>query len=179
MVIVNKCFLIALVISSLTACMNTSLINNNASKKTVLENEQSKALYSYDKHFVNSPIKYRNYEELDGKGRTLPVDAIGSVGRFYISEEDHCLIFFSEDSTKLATPILNYKYAQWNSQTKVLTLGNTHIQMGQLVLVGGGIQRTPKSYQGSCLNKGYIIDMASFGVKLLPESDLHLYKQKF
>lgn len=83
------------------------------------------------------------------------------------------------DSTKVATPILNYKYTQWNPQTKVLTMGNTHVELDQLVLVGGGIQDTPKSYQGSCLNRGYIVDMPSFGVKLLPESDLHLYKQKF
>ena len=171
--------ILTLVTLNLTACVNTSPVTSNASTKPVLDDKQSKEPYSYNKHFVNGPIKYKNYEELDGKGRTLPVDAIGVVGRFYISEEDNCLIFFSEDSTKLVTPILNYKYTQWNPQTKVLNMGNTHVKMGQLVLVVGGIQDTPKSYQGSCLNKGYIVDMASFGVKLLPESDLHLYKQKF
>ena len=178
--VVNRCFLVVtLVTLGLTACVNTSPITNNASVKPILEDEQSKEPYSYNKHFVKGPIKYRNYEELDGKGRTLPSDTIGVVGRFYISEEDNCLTFFSEDSTKLATPILNYKYTQWNPKTQSLTMGNTHVEMGQLVLVGGGIQDTPKSYQGSCLNRGYIVDMASFGVKLLPESDLHLYKQKF
>lgn len=178
--IVNRCFLVVVLItSSLTACVNTSTVTNNASIKPISDVKQSKEPYSYNKHFVNGPIKYRNYEELDGKGRTLPVDAIGVVGRFYISEEDNCLIFYSVDSTKVATPILNYKYTQWNPQAKALTMGDTHVELGQLVLVGGGIQDTPKSYQGSCLNRGYIIDMPSFGVKLLPESDLHLYKQKF
>lgn len=176
---INKCFLIVALITTLTACMNTLPIINKPPIEPILDNKQGKEPYSCDKHFVKGSIKYRNYEELDGKGRTLPNDAIGVVGRFYISEEDNCLIFFSEDSTKLATPILNYKYTQWNPQTKVLTMGNTHVELGQLVLVGGGIQDTPKSYQGSCLNRGYIIDMPSFGVKLLPESDIHLYKQKF
>lgn len=55
-------------------------------------------------------------------------------------------------------------------------MGDTHVEMGQLVLVGGGIQDTPKYYQGSCLDKGYIVDMNSFSVKLIPESNLHLYK---
>lgn len=178
--IVNRCFLIvALVTSSLTACVSTPPTTNNASTKPISDDKQSKELYSYNKHFVNGPVKHRNYEELDGKGRTLPVDAIGVVGRFYISEEDNCLIFFSEDSTKVVTPILNYKYTQWNPETQLLTMGDTHVEMGQLILVTGGIQDTPKSYQGSCLNRGYIVDMASFGVRLLPESDLHLYKQKF
>ena len=164
---------------NLTACMNTSSIINDMPATPMLNDEQGKEPYSYNKHFINGLIKYKNYEELDGKGRTLPVDAIGVVGRFYISEEDNCLIFFSEDSTKLVTPILNYKYTQWNPRTKVLTMGNTHVEMGQLILVGGGIQDTPQDYQGSCLDKGYIVDMNSFGVKLIPESDLHLYKQKF
>lgn len=178
--IVNRCFLVvALVISGLAACVNTPPITNNVSTKPISDDKQSKEPYSYNKHFLNSSIKYKNYEELDGKGRTLPVDAIGVVGRFYISEEDHCLIFFSEDSTKVVTPILNYKYTQWDTETQSLTMGNTHVEMGQLVLVVGGIQDTPESYQGSCLNRGYIVDMSSFGVKLLPESDLHLYKQKF
>jgi len=177
--IVNRCFLVvALATSSLTACVNTSSVTNSASTKPILDDKQSKEPYSYNKHFVNGPIKYKNYEELDGD-RTLPVDAIGVVGRFYISEEDNCLIFFSEDSTKVVTPILNYKYTQWNPETQSLTMGNTHVEMDQLVLVVGGIQDTPESYQGSCLNRGYIVDMSSFGVKLLPESDLHLYKQKF
>ena len=162
--------ILALFTLSLAACMSTSSMINDG---------QGKEPYSYNKHFVKASIKYKNYEELDGKGRTLPSDTIGVVGRFYISEEDNCLIFFSEDSTKLVTPILNYKYTQWNPQTKVLTMGNTHVEMGQLVLVGGGIQDTPKSYQGSCLDRGYIVDMNSFGVKLIPESDLRLYKQKF
>ena len=171
--------ILALVTLNLTACMNTSSMINNVPTTSTLKDGQGKEPYSYNKHFVNGPIKYRNYEELDGKGRTLPVDAIGVVGRFYISEEDNCLIFYSVDSSKVATPILNYKYTQWNLQANVLTMGNTHVKLDQLVLVGGGIQDTPKSYQGSCLNRGYIVDMPSFGVKLLPESDLHLYKQKF
>lgn len=171
--------ILALATVNLAACMNTSSMINDVPTTPTLKDGQGKEPYSYNKHFVKGSIKYKNYEELDGKGRTLPSDAIGVVGRFYISEEDNCLIFFSEDSTKLVTPILNYKYTQWNSQTKVLTMGNTHVEMGQLILVGGGIQDTPQDYQGSCLDKGYIVDMDSFGVKLIPESDLHLYKQKF
>lgn len=171
--------ILTLVTLNLAACMNTSSMINDVPTIPTLKDGQGKEPYSYNKHFVKGSIKYKNYEELDEKGRTLPSDAIGVVGRFYISEEDNCLIFFSEDSTKLVTPILNYKYTQWNPQTKVLTMGNTHVEMGQLVLVGGGIQDTPQDYQGSCLDKGYIVDMDSFGVKLIPESDLHLYKQKF
>ncbi len=159
--------------------MNAPSMINDVPTTPTLNDGQGKEPYSYNKHFVKGSIKYKNYEELDEKGRTLPRDAIGVVGRFYISEEDNCLIFYSVDSSKVATPILNYKYTQWNLQANVLTMGNTHVKLDQLVLVGGGIQDTPKSYQGSCLNRGYIIDMPSFGVKLLPESDLHLYKQKF
>lgn len=168
-----------LLTTSLTACVNSSVITHDATIVPVSNNGQSKELYSYHKYFIQSPIKYRNYEELDGKGRTLPSDAIGVVGRFYISEEDGCLILFSEDSTKVATPILNYKYTQWDAQTKTLILGGTYVKIGQLVLVNGGIEETPPAYQGSCLDRGYIVDMNSFGVKLIPESDLHLYKQKF
>ncbi|WP_218690645.1 hypothetical protein [Psychrobacter sp. BF1] len=171
--------ILALVTLNLAACMNAPSMINDVPTTPTLNDGQGKEPYSYNKHFVKGSIKYKNYEELDEKGRTLPRDAIGVVGRFYISEEDNCLIFYSVDSSKVATPILNYKYTQWNLQANVLTMGNTHVKLDQLVLVGGGIQDTPKSYQGSCLNRGYIIDMPSFGVKLLPESDLHLYKQKF
>lgn len=78
---------------NLTACTNTSLMINNIPATPTLNEGQGKEHYSDRKQFVQSPIKYRNYEELDGQGRTLPSDAIGVVGRFYISEEDGCLIF--------------------------------------------------------------------------------------
>ena len=51
--------ILALATVNLAACMNTSSMINDVPTTPTL------------------------YEELDGKGRTLPSDAIGVVGRFY------------------------------------------------------------------------------------------------
>lgn len=75
--------ILALATVNLAACMNTSSMINDVPTTPTLKDGQGKEPYSYNKHFVKGSIKYKNYEELDGKGRTLPSDAIGVVGRFY------------------------------------------------------------------------------------------------